>query len=180
MNSKFDGSLDILFMQEGIDSDDKTDRGGRTRFGVSLRFIKGLPNLEGDYNGDGHVTAADIAGLSIDDAREIYREHFWDHYKLEAIDSYHVASKAFGYFVNMRGHTAGRILQRSCNRLGSDLIVDGLAGSKTMAAINSLEPFHLIDCIKVESWAVYVAIMEHDKSQRKYYNGWQNRAFSNV
>ena len=48
MKTKFDHAWLYLLKNEGGFVNDKKDRGGPTKYGVSLKFLKGLLNEEAD------------------------------------------------------------------------------------------------------------------------------------
>lgn len=57
----FDKSVDFVFRKEGYYSNDPDDRGGVTKYGISK---KGNPDI-------------DVENLTIERAKEIYRERYW-------------------------------------------------------------------------------------------------------
>jgi len=126
----FDTFVEKIIIHEGGDlvSDDPDDRGGTTKYGISINFA-GSINL--DLNDDGRTTKADIIALTLDDAKEIYFEHFW-----EKIQGYllprGLAYIAFDAAVNQGVHAASVDLQRS---LG--VKDDGIIGHKTRIAAHS-------------------------------------------
>lgn len=177
-DENFDSSMLFVLRNEGGYANVKHDKGGATNYGISTRFLK-LVNK--DIDGDGHVTSKDVKSLTKDRAINLYREHFWDHYKLEMIRDVHVSYKAFDMFVNMRGSSAAKILQRACNSSGSDLSVDGILGRKSFYQINKHSRFTICKAeflseIRSEQAKFYRAIVKSDKTQRKFLNGWINRA----
>ncbi|MAD46074.1 MAG: hypothetical protein CMH98_13820 [Oceanospirillaceae bacterium] len=168
-----------VFMHEGGYVDHQSDKGGATAYGISLRFLKSLPELAGDIDGDGHVNTRDIQQLTPEMAAEFYKTYFWDHYRLDRIADQSVQTKMFNLFVNMRGKTAGLVAQRAANDLGTNLVEeDGRLGSLSFAAINELNPEQLLVCIKYQAWRVYKAIVAHDATQIVFLDGWRNRAFA--
>lgn len=182
--SNFNSAILTVLRNEGGFSNDKADKGGATNHGISTRFLK---QIDKDIDGDGHVTSKDAKSITKETAIELYKKYFWDHYNLEKIRDINVATKAFDLFVNMRGKSAGKILQKACNSFCEDgslnkkLIVDGIAGSKTMLAINSIAMFTvnkslLLKAIKHEQSAFYHAIVKSNKTQAKFLKGWLARA----
>jgi lysozyme family protein len=178
--SVFSPAFNDVKRHEGGRVNHPKDRGGSTAFGLSLRFMKGLPGLAGDVDGDGHVNADDIAALTVEKARHFYKAYFWDHYRLEQIQDQGIATKLFNFFVNMRGKTAALVAQRAANDLGANLVTDGVMGSRSIKAINALEPAALLCCIQWRAWEVYRAIIANDPEQSVFEDGWQARAFAGV
>jgi len=176
--SNFNESILFVLGNEGGYSDAKFDNGGATNFGISTRFLK---QIDKDIDGDGHVTKKDALALTQETAVELYKEYFWNHYKLDRIRNLIIAQKAFDLFVNMRGKAAGRILQRACNACGASLKVDGIIGTKSFRSINSHSMFGiaratLLGEIRFEQAKHYRAIVKADKKQNKWLKGWLRRA----
>ena len=58
-------------------TDDPLDRGGATRWGVSLRFAEGTNDLAlFDLDKDGKITKNDIKLLDKDTAYKVYKKYF--------------------------------------------------------------------------------------------------------
>jgi len=178
MPEAFDSAMSDVFLHEGGYVDHQSDKGGATAYGISLRFLKSLPELAGDIDGDGHVDVGDIQRLTPEMAAEFYKTYFWDHYRLDRIADQSVQTKMLNFFVNMRGKTAGLIAQRAANDLGANLTEDGRLGTLSFTAINKLNPEQLLVCIKYQAWRVYKAIVAHDATQIVFLDGWRNRAFA--
>ena len=60
---KFEEAWSYVKENEGGYVNDKNDKGGATKYGVSLRFLKGLERDEGDINGDGELILRIFGGL---------------------------------------------------------------------------------------------------------------------
>lgn len=178
----FKAALADVLKHEGGYVDHKNDLGGATKYGISLRFLKQLPELAGDVNGDGHIGADDIQQLSQGDAAAFYHEYFWYHYRLDEVLDESLAIKLMNLFVNMRGKTAALIVQRALNDLlqpaQKGVVEDGVLGSKSFAAMHALDASELLVCIKYQAWKVYQAIVEQTPHQAAFINGWRRRAFA--
>lgn len=182
--SHFDEAFKELMYWEGGDKyhEVEGDAGGATKYGVSLRFLKGLPVEASDIDGDGHVTKDDIRLLSKERAKGFYFNHFWRHYKLCNIENAQVASKLFNMFVNMRGRVAGRAAQRALGCCGvRGIEEDGYLGPISQAEINqvtcssSLVAMFLA-ALRAQQEGVYRLIVAHNPSQEKFLKGWVRRA----
>jgi len=168
--------MNIVSIHEGGFSDNPNDLGGSTNFGISLRFLK-LVNE--DVNSDGHVDEKDIKVLSKERALELYKKYFWDHYGLGGISCDWPATKALDLFVNMRGRTACKILQRSCVVMDLNIAIDGIIGPKTIDAINAAYCFDLEafkHTVRDHQKQVYTKIVQKNPSQNEFLKGWLNRA----
>jgi len=70
MKSNFNDCLTRLLKDEGGYSNDPSDSGGPTNYGITLADYQKYINRQG--------TASDVKGMSIDDAKTIYKTKYWD------------------------------------------------------------------------------------------------------
>ena len=176
--SNFNSIISHIFKVEGGYANQKHDKGKATNYGISLRFLE---LAQEDIDGDGHINEKDIKALTKDNALDLYKEYFWDHYGLENIRDVLIAKKAMDMFVNMRGKVAARAIQSACVECGAKIKVDGILGKNSFSAINDLSKFTgsrdiLLEAIRDAQRAVYIRIVENDKTQKKFLKGWMRRA----
>ena len=176
----FKNAIRSVLEVEGGYSNHSADRGGATQYGISLRFLSSLPTDLGDITGDGHVDINDIQNLSEADAIAFYRKYFFEHYRLYNILCQRTLTKALGLHINMRGRVAGRVVQRACRACGYPLVEDGILGSKSFQAINTVGQNILVPAICSEAAGVYRLIVERDADQAVFLKGWLNRAYSDA
>ena len=134
---------------------DKNDRGGETKYGISKRAY---PNV-------------DIASLTIDDAREIYFKDYWKKNRVEELTK----DIRFCYFdmcVNMGGSRACKILQKTANAKGENLSVDGRIGKNTIKGSQKVE----LERLKAYRVLYYANIVIKKPSQEKFWYGWFKRS----
>ncbi len=180
--SHFDKAILITLKHEGGFVNDPVDPGGATNWGVSIRFLKGAGDydgdgwLDGDIDHDGDIDIDDIKNMTVEQAREIYRMHFWDKYDYDKIVDFTVAARLFDMTVNMGARQAGKIIQRAANNCGQNLGVDGKVGKNTFAAINCTNPELLMAEIRIEHANFYLRLIEKKPHLAKYKKGWLRRA----
>ncbi len=178
-----DLSFDFVFKWEGVLSDDAADRGGLTKYGISLEFAK---SVRADIDGDGVVTRKDIQALTIDDARELFDKNFWRALKCDDFEA-PVAFALFNAGTNTGVRRSRVLLQRGINRvnlcvlgISAPIADDGRVGPCTIAAYNALMAKGLARVLAlalvVELMNFYRAIVKNNPSQRVFLNGWLNRA----
>ena len=176
MSSCFDYALPIVLEHEGGEryTDDPKDPGGATKWGISLRALRGLGPVYGDLDDDGDVDADDVAALSLDDARRIYRERYW----ADWLDQLHpqVAVRLFDHWVNAGPRSAALIAQRACRAHGQAIAEDGVVGPKTLAALVALGKA-LVPAIRCERAAFYRAIVAGNEDFERFERGWLRRAY---
>ena len=122
MLTKFDDIIEVVLEHEGGYVNDPDDPGGETNFGIAKRSH---PDV-------------DIANLTKDGAKEIYKEHYWDRNKVEDL-SEELRHIYFDMCVNQGRGRAVKIMQRAANARGAGLKVDGGMGPITIAAMKGLE-----------------------------------------
>ncbi len=119
-------------------------------------------------------TASEMRALTENTARQIYKAWFWDNILADRINSQELANLFFDAKVNQTGYSVYE-MQRACNDLGSILVVDGVVGSKTIAAINSHDYRKLHDQYKERRRLKYYEQVEKYPSQEKFLRTWLNR-----
>ena len=84
----------------------------------------------------------DVKYLTAAQAKEIYKNEYWNNTKIPRIKNDRIRDAVFD--MNVMGD-AGRVVQRALNEYSNiNLIVDGIIGSKTISALNSI-PSNKID-----------------------------------
>lgn len=163
---------------EGGFVDHKSDPGGATNYGVSLRWLK---NEGIDIDGDGKIDINDIKALTPGKAAELFKKEFWNKLKCEQLDKL-VACVTYDAGVNVGRTQAVKFLQRACNRVtGSNLVVDGIIGTATISSTNNtLKTIELaIACIEArESFHKELANKSpypDGRDYRPFIKGWLNR-----
>ncbi len=132
-----------------------------TKYGISAASY---PNL-------------DIENLTLDQAKTIYRNDFWNKYNYDKINSSIVSTKCFDMTVNM-GQNATFIIQLAIKSFVNDIVIDGNIGPVTIQNINSINENSLFDCLETASGVYYWTLANKaNKNLRKYLPGWLIRAF---
>jgi lysozyme family protein len=136
-------------------TDDPTDKGGLTKYGISQRAYPSV----------------DIRNLSEAGAWEIYRRDYWDKVGGDDIKSQAVAETLFDFAVNAGPKTAIRICQDVL-----DISSDGIMGGVTTRRLNEVDAVHFIAAYALGKIARYVAICRKNPEQKKFLYGWILRA----
>lgn len=163
MDDKFLKAIEVVLKHEGGYVNDPKDPGGETKFGISKRSYPSL----------------DIKNLARDQAINIYHRDWWVKYKYDQIDNLAMATKTFDLSVNMGPSNAHRILQRAvCFVAGRQrLVVDGILGPLSFAAINETDPQPLQKTMCYMAAEYYYSLAKKRKESREYLFGWLNRAY---
>lgn len=174
---RFDYAVKPVFEHEGLFSNNPADPGGATNYGISLRFLK---NHGIDINDDGQIDLMDVKSLTPQKAKAIYKKYWWDKYHYEAINSLAIATKILDMAVNMGAEQATKLVQRAANYCGHNLVVDGILGAKTLAAINEIsqhnrEQDFMDEIIDEQKW-FYEHLAEEKPALKVFLKGWLRRA----
>ncbi len=188
-----------LLVTEGGLVDDPADRGGATKYGISLRFLKaeGRIDLDGDgfadfdLDFDGDIDGADVRKLTRGDAVYLYHRCFWERLMAESFAA-PIGEMLFDQAVNGGITAARKLLQRAINTClrqapmartrPAPLKVDGGIGPVTLAALlwvlsyPALGMPALIVAFRAAAADRYRAIAKADPTQKGFLKGWLNRA----
>lgn len=157
----FDEAFKLTIGLEGGYSNDPDDPGGETRYGVTKR----------DFPQE------DIKNLTLERAKEIYKQFYWDKMGLDLIEDVDIACEIFDTGLNGGIRTAVKIAQRTVNALGYNISVDGYMGEVTAAALNTLTKkdknavYVTLNCLQ---GARYVELTERKPQFKKFFRGWVN------
>jgi lysozyme family protein len=148
--SNFDEAIGFVLANEGGLSNDPSDPGGLTNFGISQK----------------QYPALDIRNLTREDAVQIYQDDYWNKFQYGDITSQRIATKVFDAAVNMGPVRAVRLLQLAVN-----VQADGVLGVQTIAAVNAADESNLMDEFKAQLAKYYC-----DLGKPEFMLGWLRRA----
>lgn len=140
----------------------KDDRGGMTYAGIARAFHPNWPGWR--VIDQGETPPADLV-------RQFYRSNFWHPLQLDDVAQQEVASNIFDFGVNAGISTAAKLAQ-----LVAGTTPDGKIGSKTIAALNSIDPGLFVARYALAKIARYRDIVVKNRTQQRFLVGWLNRA----
>lgn len=178
-----DAMIDDVIRREGGFVDHPADRGGPTKFGITQASLA-------QYCGR-KVTTADVAALSRDRAKHIYRRDFYQAPRIDQLPA-RIQPFVFDAAVNHGPARAICLVQQICNRAGFGaprsaaggtapdglLAVDGVCGPKTVRAAHDADwamKEWLLAALVEERRNFYRAIVERDPGQAVFLKGWLAR-----
>lgn len=192
---RYRAAVTALLGIEGGHVNDPVDRGGETKYGVSLRFLQLEGKIDLDRDGfadfdldmDGDIDGRDIRKLTIGDAVWIYHFFFWLPLECQSFEA-PIGEMLFDQAVNGGAMAAKKLLQRAINDCvahiygAGRLVVDGALGAQTRSAMTAvlahpaLGMDALAEAYREAARRRYRAIVVQDPTQRKYLKGWLGRA----
>ena len=168
MSANVDKIIDNTIKHEGGWANHPDDRGGKTNFGITLKTFKSL---------EPGKTEQDLRNLTVDQAREFYRKHFFYGMAVDTLPK-GIQDIIFDMNVNHGPRHTTRMLQRALVRLGEEVIVDGVLGPKTAGAAFRLPKDDLRDSLIICRLKFVTNFANRVPSQRKFLRTWVNRTLS--
>ena len=166
--AKFDSVIGYSFDFEGGYANNKNDRGGETKFGITAPFLEdykyALPGGKGKL----------INELTKEDAKLLYKAQ-WDKYNLGYIHDKDLTLLLNDYMINSYARNVAKRVQNILNSNGANLKIDGIFGKETLNAINDVDKKWLIKQILIDRYHWYRKSVQNDKVQIEHYKGWINR-----
>lgn len=170
-----------IVLREGGYVNDPDDPGGPTNYGVTLGTMRALGL---DLDRDGDVDADDVRRLTIDQAVEIFKTHYYQRPHIDLLPPA-LQPSVFDMYVNAGGN-AIRILQRLLVQFDEPVAVDGALGPQTAAAVARAYKKageYLVDAYGIARRNYYYRLADRRPSMRKYARrrdggkgGWIRRA----
>lgn len=164
----FEKVIEELLKIEGGYVNHPNDKGGPTNWGITIGVLS-------EWRGR-KVTIEDMKALPQSEAKLIYKKKYWDAINLDKINSLLLAKLVFDQSVNRGPVTAAKNLQESYNNISPiKLVVDGKIGSKTLEAINKVDPVDIAVSFFKDAQLDYATIVQRNTSQAAFIRGWTNR-----
>lgn len=159
MNTDWEKAIDFVLRMEGngrtyngeVDNN-PGDPGGVTKWGISKKAYPAL----------------NIPDLTLEDAKALYKRDYWDACSCDELPGA-LATAVFDTAVNMGISGAKRLLQIT---LGVD--VDGVIGSKTIAAAHAATPGY-VKKYMANRWAEYARRIVANPNLLKFAMDWSYR-----
>ena len=175
--NNFDQAIKVILAHEGGFVNNRSDPGGATNFGISLRFLR-VEGIVLDLDGDGDMDADDMRALTKDKAIALYKERFWDRYGYSRIPDISLATKVFDLCVVSGSNQAHKCLQRALRSCGWLIKDDGDYGPKTQQSLVSTPAFPVLAALRSEAAGFFRLLVAVKPNLQEFENGWLRRAYS--
>lgn len=150
----FDKAFERVIGHEGGYVNNPRDPGGETKFGISKRSYPAL----------------DIKGLTLAEAKAIYKRDFWDRCRCNDLPG-GLAFDVFDAAVNSGPGQAIRWMQRAAN-----VADDGVVGPLTLAAVKRIDP----EAIQARYSGIRLEFMTRLSGWDAFSRGWARRVAANL
>jgi lysozyme family protein len=158
-----DDIISAILEREGGYVDHPADRGGPTKFGVTLRTLEAWRGRK--------LTVEDVRNLSAAEARLIYRRRFIEQPGFHRVTSGRLRALLVDAAVHHGPRRAVQLLQRT---LG--VAADGVFGPRTLRALRRADARRVYIGLCAERVRLYGRLIASDPSQAAFARGWLNRA----
>ena len=161
--NRFEKIFDYLIKVEGGYSNDKNDKGGKTKYGITEEEARKF-----GYKGD-------MQDLTMDFAKNIYLKKYYLGNKLDKVANDKVALSICDWAVNS-GKNGIKNAQIAINQLtNANLDIDGIIGNKTLEALSTVDPEKFLEVYHNLQRIYYRSKVADDKTQENFLAGWLNR-----
>ncbi len=186
--SNFEKYQNIIFDNEGGYVNDNIDKGGATNLGITIGTFKAHAKKELGIE----PTIENLKKITKNQAKIIYRKHYWDVFNGDKFSNGSVAMQIFDWSVTSGG--AIKQVELAAASFGIKLKIDGVLTSDEVSSINTLNQKDLFGKIKQYRLNYYQAIVDQSvanylkahpnasekeliqNTQKKFEKGWRKRA----
>jgi lysozyme family protein len=163
MSDATDALIDRIIQREGGFVDNPNDRGGATKYGITIGTLR-------DWR-CAPVGRADIETLTVGEARLIYRTNYFTASGFDQIPDPQLQEFLFDFAVNSGVAAATRALQRSIG-----VRDDGAFGPASLAALKAITNWGMLFYrMKCERYELLLRFIGSDAQEAVFATGWSNR-----
>lgn len=186
--AEFKEAFRLTMAHEGGYSKNAVDVGGESYKGISRRYNPGWEGwavIDAAKRARGFPRSLEAKRSLQAQVERYYKQHYWDKFWGDVIPRQDVANELFDTGVNLGVQRAVEFLQQALNvlnrngRLYADLVVDGVFGGKSIAALRAYlkkdKSELLLKIMNVLQGVHYVEFMSKSPLQERFARGWFQR-----
>ena len=167
-SADFDSAVNFVLEQEGGYSNHPNDPGGSTNMGITQSTLD-------EARQQGIVSCIDVYDLKREEATKIYYENYWKPSNADKMPE-PLATIYFDGIVLFGTYTGGILLQRAMESLGQPILVDGIVGPQTLAALNEqLKTPEDINALCSKMLDIRQGWHNNDANASSFIYGWTRR-----
>lgn len=173
-STNFSSALSYVLVNEGgaTYTDDPLDAGGPTKYGCTLATLSAWRVKQGRAP----ATAADVKGLTLAEASDIYAATYWLKVGGDSIADSAVATVLLDCAVLTGVTWAATGAQALAGQItGATVATDGAIGPKSLAAINACGRRPFLEAMVARQNTHFMDIVAANATQRKFLKGWAKR-----
>jgi len=169
----FNSFWPVLLKAEGYYANKKNDSGGETWMGIARNY---WPSWEGWKIVDSYKSSPDFPKIMRQDGnllkmvQAFYRVHFW-----AAIAGDQINNQSIVNMIGDWGVNAGEKVPIKHAQAILGLATDGVAGPKTVAAINSADQETFFNHLKQDRIQFYYAVVAKHPEDKQFLGDWISR-----
>jgi lysozyme family protein len=170
MIDKVKALIDEVIRKEGGFVNHPRDRGGPTKYGITLKTLEA-------WRGD-DLDPIDVRLMHKSEAVKIYEHEYYLRPGIDGLPEL-IQEVVFDMCVNMGPINAIKIMQMVIHKMGSPITVDGIIGPRTRQSALVACNVYGTDVLRQICAArinYYQGIVDHDPGQAEFLKGWKNRA----
>lgn len=168
----FETAVAYVYVNEGGFVNDPADT--PTKYGITLATLQAWRTAKGLK---APVTVQDVQQLTVAEAQSIYKTWYWTRMGGDALTSQPVATVLLDMCVLNGSKVAPLLVQAAVNTVANTtLVLDGIIGSKSVAAINACDSTTLVQNLVAVLHTRYLAIAKQQPAKRKFHKNWQKRS----
>lgn len=176
--AEFESALSFILENEGGLVENPADPGGITNCGISLRFLRQIPEDRiRAYGIFTPVTDQTIRDLVAEQVGRIYKGEFWDQARFGELLEQYECNYIFDMGINYGLAQGIKLAQRaaSCGEFGVPLVEDGILGDHTLHQINT---FYRIKASLIGVRLGYIhQLVATNPRNKEFQDGWIRRAY---
>jgi lysozyme family protein len=180
----FNTAIEFVLVNEGGFVNDPADSGGATNYGISLIFLRELPEeilkRYGFFKAANQLDVSDVEHMPRSQAMFIYKQEFWNAAPFNQISDQNLCNYIFDCCV-LHGTSNGiKILQHALwdyRHSMNAVKADGILGDHTLNILNFISAANLIPCLMAERAGLARLIAATQKKDEVFLNGWLNRCY---
>lgn len=169
----FNKIIDEILKSEGGYVSNRNDAGGETNFGITKAVA-----IANGYKGF-------MKDMSIDFAKKIYKNEYWDKLKLDLVKPQEVVDILFDIAVNSGVGRAEEFMQKMINYMTrNNIAVDKIIGNGTLEKVNEIdtskETEFAILVLSTLQGAHYIECCDKREANEDFLLGWLRRFRKNL